>query len=34
MQEYAAAQENKIRIKHKPAGALKEFSKPGVWLTL
>ena len=34
MQEYATAQENKIRIKHKPAGALKEFSKPGVWLTL
>ena len=29
MQEYAATQENKIRIRRKPAGALREFSKTG-----
>ena len=34
MQEYAATQKNKIHIRHKPAGALREFSEPGVWLTL
>ena len=33
-QQYAATQKNKIHIRHKPAGALKEFSEPGVWLTL
>ena len=34
MQEYAATQKNKIRIRHKPAKTLKERFQPGTWLKL